>query len=42
MTRIGLMGHSRGGDAVSSFVEYDHTRPVRPKETTIKVTLVKK
>lgn len=27
MTRIGLMGHSRGGDAVSSFVEYDHTRP---------------
>jgi large repetitive protein len=28
MTRIGLMGHSRGGDAVSSFVEYDHTRPV--------------
>ena len=28
MTRIGLMGHSRGGDAVSSFVEYDHTRPI--------------
>jgi hypothetical protein len=28
MTRIGLMGHSRGGDAVSSFIEYDHTRPV--------------
>ncbi|HEX2393178.1 MAG TPA: Ig-like domain-containing protein [Solirubrobacterales bacterium] len=28
MTRIGLMGHSRGGDAVSSFVEYDHSRPV--------------
>ena len=28
MTRIGLMGHSRGGDAVSSFVEYDHTLPV--------------
>ncbi len=27
MTRIGLMGHSRGGDAVSSFIEYDHTRP---------------
>lgn len=28
MTRIGLMGHSRGGDAVSSFIEYDHSRPV--------------
>jgi hypothetical protein len=27
MTRIGLMGHSRGGDAVSSFVQYDQTRP---------------
>jgi len=27
MTRIGLMGHSRGGDAVSSFVTYDQTRP---------------
>lgn len=28
MTRIGLMGHSRGGDAVSSFVLYNQTRPV--------------
>lgn len=27
MTRIGLMGHSRGGDAVSSFVLYNQTRP---------------
>jgi hypothetical protein len=27
MTRIGLMGHSRGGDAVSSFVQYNQTRP---------------
>ncbi|HEY2477934.1 MAG TPA: Ig-like domain-containing protein [Solirubrobacterales bacterium] len=27
MTRIGLMGHSRGGDAVSSFIYYDMTRP---------------
>jgi dienelactone hydrolase len=26
-TRIGLMGHSRGGDAVSSFIEYDRMRP---------------
>ena len=28
MTRIGLMGHSRGGDAVSSFLDYDRSRPV--------------
>jgi hypothetical protein len=27
MTKIGLMGHSRGGDAVSSFVDYNRTRP---------------
>jgi len=27
MTRIGLMGHSRGGDAVSSFVEWNRMRP---------------
>jgi large repetitive protein len=27
MTRIGLMGHSRGGDAVASFVLYDQTLP---------------
>lgn len=26
-TRIGLMGHSRGGDAVSSFVDWNRTRP---------------
>ncbi len=26
-TRIGLMGHSRGGDAVASFIEYDRMRP---------------
>lgn len=24
---IGLMGHSRGGDAVSSFIDYNRTRP---------------
>jgi hypothetical protein len=28
MTRIGLMGHSRGGDAVASFVLYNQTLPV--------------
>ena len=27
MTRIGMMGHSRGGDAVSSFIDYNRTRP---------------
>ncbi|MEV4420201.1 Ig-like domain-containing protein [Patulibacter sp. NPDC049589] len=26
-TRVGLMGHSRGGDAVTSFIDYNHTRP---------------
>ena len=26
-TRIGLMGHSRGGDAVSSFVDWNRMRP---------------
>jgi Bacterial Ig-like domain len=28
MSRIGLMGHSRGGDAVSSFIDYNRTRPL--------------
>jgi hypothetical protein len=27
MTRIGLMGHSRGGDAVTSFMDYNRARP---------------
>lgn len=26
-TRIGMMGHSRGGDAVSSFIDYNRMRP---------------
>ncbi len=26
-SRIGLMGHSRGGDVVSSYLEYNRTRP---------------
>jgi large repetitive protein len=26
-TRIGLMGHSRGGDAVSSFIDFNRSRP---------------
>lgn len=31
MTRIGMMGHSRGGDAVSSFIDYNRTRPAPGK-----------
>ncbi len=27
MTRIGMMGHSRGGDAVASFIDYNRMRP---------------
>jgi hypothetical protein len=26
-SRVGLMGHSRGGDAVTSFIDYNRTRP---------------
>ncbi|MBJ7470555.1 MAG: alpha/beta hydrolase [Solirubrobacteraceae bacterium] len=26
-SRVGLMGHSRGGDAVTSFMDYNRTRP---------------
>jgi large repetitive protein len=31
MTRIGLMGHSRGGDVVSSYVDYNRTRTDGPR-----------
>jgi len=31
MTRIGLMGHSRGGDAVANFLEYNRTRTDGPR-----------
>lgn len=31
MTRIGLMGHSRGGDAVSSFIDYNRIRTDGPR-----------
>lgn len=31
MTRIGLMGHSRGGDAVSSFIDYNRERTDGPR-----------
>jgi predicted dienelactone hydrolase len=27
-SRVGVMGHSRGGDAVSSFIDYNRERPV--------------
>jgi hypothetical protein len=31
MTRIGLMGHSRGGDAVTNFIDYNRTRTDGPR-----------
>ncbi|WP_181312075.1 alpha/beta hydrolase [Nocardioides campestrisoli] len=31
MTRIGLMGHSRGGDAVTSFIDYNRQRTDGPR-----------
>lgn len=31
MTRVGLMGHSRGGDAVTSFIDYNRTRTDGPR-----------
>ncbi len=31
MTRIGLMGHSRGGDGVTSFIDYNRTRTDGPR-----------
>ncbi len=31
MTRIGLMGHSRGGDAVASFIDYNRIRTDGPR-----------
>ncbi|WP_344736876.1 Ig-like domain-containing protein [Microbacterium awajiense] len=31
MSRIGLMGHSRGGDAVSSFIDYNRIRTDGPR-----------
>ena len=32
-SRIGLMGHSRGGDAVTSFIDYNRTRPAPGRAT---------
>jgi len=31
MSRIGLMGHSRGGDAVTNFIDYNQTRTDGPR-----------
>lgn len=33
-TRIGLMGHSRGGDAVTSFLDFNRTRPAPGRRYT--------
>jgi hypothetical protein len=34
-TGIGLMGHSRGGDAVTSFIDYNRTRPAPGRRYTL-------
>jgi dienelactone hydrolase len=37
--RIGLMGHSRGGDATTSFLNYNATRPAPGRRYTIRASL---
>jgi dienelactone hydrolase len=37
--RIGLMGHSRGGDAVTSFIDYNATRPAPGRRYTIRAVI---
>ena len=34
--RIGLMGHSRGGDAVTSFIDYNRARPAPGRRYTLR------
>ena len=36
LTRIGLMGHSRGGDAVSSFIDYNRDAPAPGRRYTLR------
>lgn len=36
LSRIGLMGHSRGGDAVSSFINYNRVRPAPGRRYNLK------
>ncbi|MDX6703451.1 MAG: hypothetical protein QOF26_3677 [Baekduia sp.] len=38
-TPIGLMGHSRGGDAVTSFIDYNRTRPAPGRRYAIGAVL---
>jgi dienelactone hydrolase len=38
-TRIGLMGHSRGGDAVASFLDYNRTRPAPGRRYAIRAVI---
>ncbi len=38
-SRIGLMGHSRGGDAVSSFLDYNRTRPAPGRRYNIRAVI---
>ncbi|MCW3015149.1 MAG: hypothetical protein JWO02_2241 [Solirubrobacterales bacterium] len=39
LTRIGLQGHSRGGDGVTNFIDYNRTRPVPGRRYPIKAVL---
>jgi dienelactone hydrolase len=38
-SRIGLMGHSRGGDAVASFLDYNRTRPAPGRRYNIRAVI---
>jgi dienelactone hydrolase len=38
-SRIGLMGHSRGGDAVTSFIDYNRTRPAPGRRYNIRAVI---
>ena len=38
-SRIGLMGHSRGGDAVASFLDYNRTRPAPGRRYAIRAVI---
>ncbi len=38
-SRIGLMGHSRGGDAVSSFIDYNRTRPAPGRRYNLRAVI---
>ncbi len=39
MDRIGLMGHSRGGDATTSFLDFNRTRPAPGRRYNIRASI---